>query len=200
MESSFNFFSATASGLSVSWKLCLNLCSRRWLSPSCSLVSSFAPIGLWQPKILFAVGLMNLRIFDLKTLGVSELRMLESNLFHSIMVDGKYEFLKNWCFTLIWGILSAFLVLYGQFDCGFISKKYIGHWFLYTLKKRHSFLYQRLCWRDSKPSSWLIFSLDDPLMAPVIAEAALREGIQFFGGKNCWKLDHKLYRHNRDES
>ena len=93
---------------------------------------------------MFAVGLMNLSIFDLKILSVSELRMLESNLFHSVMVDGKYEFLKNWCFTLIWGILSAFLVLYGQFDCGIISKRYFGHWFLYTLKKRHSFLYQRL--------------------------------------------------------
>ena len=73
------------SGLSISWKLCLNLCSGRRLSPSCSLVSSFTPIGLWQPKILFAVGLMNLRIFDLKMLSVSELRMWESNLFHSII-------------------------------------------------------------------------------------------------------------------
>ena len=72
-------------GLSVSWKLCLNLCSRRWPIPSRSLVSSFTPIGLWQPKILFAVGLMNLRIFDLKMLSVSELRMWESNLFHSII-------------------------------------------------------------------------------------------------------------------
>ena len=44
---------------------------------------------------MFAVGLMNLSIFDLKILSVSELRMLESNLFYSIMVDGKYEFLKN---------------------------------------------------------------------------------------------------------
>ena len=38
---------------------------------------------------------MNLRIFDLKMLSVSSLRMLESNLLHSIMVDGKYEFLKK---------------------------------------------------------------------------------------------------------
>ena len=146
-------FPQLQSGLSVSWKLCLNLCSRRWLSPSRSLVSSFTPIGLWQPKILFAVGLMNLRIFYLKTLSVSELRMSESNLFHSVMVHAKYEFLKNWCFTLIWGILSAFLVLCWQIDCGIISKRFFGHWFLYTLKKRHSFLYQRLCQKDSKPSS-----------------------------------------------
>ena len=45
-------------------------------------------------KLLLAVGFMNLRIFDLKVLNVSELQMLESNLFHSIMVDQKYEFLK----------------------------------------------------------------------------------------------------------
>ena len=137
-------FPQLQSGLSVSWNLCLNLCSWRWLSPSRSLEISFAPIGLWQPKLPFAVGFMNLRIFILKVLSVSELRMLESNLFHSIIVDQKYEFLKNWCFTLILGILSAFLVLYRQFDRGIISK-YLGHWFLYTLKKRHCFLYQRLC-------------------------------------------------------
>ena len=88
-------------------------------------MSSFTPIGLWQSKILFAVGLINLGIFDLKVLSVSELRMLESNLFHSNMDDGKYEFLKNLCFTLIWGIFCAFLGLYWLFDCGIISKSYI---------------------------------------------------------------------------
>ena len=163
-------FPQLQSGLSVFWKLCLNLCSRRWLSPSHSLVISFTPIVLWQPKIVFAVGLMNLRIFDLKTLSVSELRMiLESNLFHSIMVDGEYEFLKNWFFTLIWGIFCAFIVLYWQLDCAFtvpywqldcgiISERYFRHWLLHILKKRHSFLYQRLCWRDSKPN--FCFSLE----------------------------------------
>ena len=70
---------------------------------------------------------MNLRIFDLKMLSDYELRILEYNLFHSIMVDGKYELLKNWYFTLICGILSAFLVLFGQFDSGIISKRYLGH-------------------------------------------------------------------------
>ena len=87
--------------------------------------------------------------------------------------EGKYDFLKNWCFTLIWGVLCAFLVLYWKCDRGITSKRYFGHWFLYTLKRRHSFLHHRLCWRDSKPSSWYIFSLDVPLMAPLIAKAAL---------------------------
>ena len=138
--------------MTVSRKLCLNLCSGRWLSPSRSLVISFTPIGLWQPKILCAVGLMNLRIFDLKMLIVSELRMLQSNLFHSIMVDRKCEFFKSWCFTSTSGTLCAFLALYWQFDCGIISKRYFGHWFLCTLKKRHSFLCQCVCWRDCKPT------------------------------------------------
>ena len=123
VKSSFNFFSANAKWIECIFKTVFEFVLLR---PSRSLVSSFTPI----------VGLMNLRIFYLKILSVSELRMLESNLFHSIMVDRIYEFLKNWCFTLTWGILSAFLVLYGQFDCGIISKRYFGHWFLYTLKKR----------------------------------------------------------------
>ena len=45
---------------------------------------------LWQPKILFAVGVTNFKIFDLKMFSVSEFCMFESNLFHLIMVDGKY--------------------------------------------------------------------------------------------------------------
>ena len=39
------------------------------------------------------------------------------------MVDEKYEFLKSWCFTLIWMIFSSFLVLHWQLGCGIISKK-----------------------------------------------------------------------------
>ena len=85
MKSSFNFYSATAK-----WNECLNLRSWKWLRLSRSLVGSFNPIGLWQPKILSAVGLTNLRIFDLKMLSVSELLMFESNLFHSIMVAFNY--------------------------------------------------------------------------------------------------------------
>ena len=74
--------------------------------------------------MLFTVGLMNFRTFDnVKMLSFSEFRMLKSNLFHSIIVDGKYGFLWKWCFTLIWGILSVFIVLYWQFDSGIISKR-----------------------------------------------------------------------------
>ena len=131
-------FPQLQSGLSVWWKLCLNLYSRRWLNQSRSLVSSFTPLRLSQPKILLPVGLTNLRILDLKMLCVSEFRMLESNLIHSIMVDVKYEFL-NWCFTLIREIFYAFLVLYWQFDCEIISKKYFGIGICIYLKKETVF-------------------------------------------------------------
>ena len=132
MKRSFNFFSATAQLIECILRTMFELVLGKVTSPSRSIVCSFTPIGLWQPNILFAVGLMYVRIFDLKSSSVFELRMLESNLPHSSMFDGKYEFLKNWCFTLIWGIL----VLYGQFDCGITSKRYCEHWFLYTLKKK----------------------------------------------------------------
>ena len=72
-------------------------------------------------------------------------------------------------FTLIKRLLCAFLVLYGRI----ISKTYLGHCLSYNLKMKHSFLYQCLCWRDSKPSSWYIFSIDVPLMALATAKAAL---------------------------
>ena len=37
-------------GLSASWKLCLNLCSRRWLSPYRTSAIYLIKIGLWQSK------------------------------------------------------------------------------------------------------------------------------------------------------
>lgn len=47
----------------ISWKLCLNLFSRRLFNPG---RSRFTPKRLWQPEMLFAVGLLNFNIFDLK--------------------------------------------------------------------------------------------------------------------------------------
>ena len=42
-----------------SWKLYLNLCSRKWLKPSRSLVINLIPLRLWQLKRLLADGLIN---------------------------------------------------------------------------------------------------------------------------------------------
>ena len=49
--------------------------------------------------------------------------------------------------------------------------------------KTHNFLYQHLSFNDSKPSSGQSFSVEVPLMASVIAKAALYWMYLNF----CWK-------------
>ena len=72
-------------------------------------VSSFTPVELWKPKILLAVGATNFKIFDLELLSFSKLQIFEYNLFHSIMVDGEYDFIKkpmfyiDMVFPKVWG-------------------------------------------------------------------------------------------------
>ena len=96
-------------GFRVSWKLCLNLCWRKWLRRS--LVRYLISLQLWQLNTLFRDGLINFNKFFLKTLRLAVLRRWWSNSFHSITVDGKKEFLKK--LYLVWKrvILSVFLVL-----------------------------------------------------------------------------------------
>ena len=53
-------------GFSKSWKLCLNLCSRRWLRPRRSLVRNLIPCGLWHSNSLLRKGLINFRMAFLK--------------------------------------------------------------------------------------------------------------------------------------
>ena len=91
-------------GFTVSWKLWLNLCSRRWLSPSLSLVKNVIPSGWWQLKTLFDDGLIKLKIFFLKTEKLSALRVLASKMFHSFIEEGKKVFLKKSWYTLKGGI------------------------------------------------------------------------------------------------
>ena len=87
-----------------SWKLCLNLCSSKWLKPSHSLVINLIPLGLWQLKRLLADGLINFRILFLKILKLLAFLMLRSSLFHSIIVDVKEEFFIKVCLVLKKGI------------------------------------------------------------------------------------------------
>ena len=82
-------------GFSKSWKLCLNLCSRRSLRPRWSLVRNLIPFGLWYSNTLLGEGVINFRIAFLKFPKVSEFLRLALRLFHSIMVDGKKEFLME---------------------------------------------------------------------------------------------------------
>ena len=53
-------------GFRGSWKLCLDLCSRKWLKPSHSLVINLIPFGLRQRKRLLADVLINFRILSVK--------------------------------------------------------------------------------------------------------------------------------------
>ena len=123
---SFNFtFSTTAEGVRESWKLCLNLCSLRWLKPSLSRDRSFIPLGLWQLNALLADGLMNDRILFRKVTILSvEFLISQSNLFRSIIVEGKKFFLKKLCFAFIAGILLHCFVLYDILCMGIIEYRH----------------------------------------------------------------------------
>ena len=66
-------------------------------------------------------GLTNDRIHFLKVLILSEFLIVESNLFHSVIVEGKKVFLKKSCFTFITGILLHYHVRYDIFCIGVIE-------------------------------------------------------------------------------
>ena len=76
-------------GFRESYKLYLNLRSRKWLRPRFSLVRYLIPLQLWQLKALFGDGLINFNKFFLKTLRLVTIRGPGSSLFHSITLDGK---------------------------------------------------------------------------------------------------------------
>ena len=50
-------------GFRVSWKLCLNLCWRKWLRPRLSFVRYLISLQLWQSNTLFRDGLINFNKF-----------------------------------------------------------------------------------------------------------------------------------------
>ena len=47
----------------VSWKLCLNLCSRRWLRTSLNFITNLIPFGLWYWKTMLRKILWILRYY-----------------------------------------------------------------------------------------------------------------------------------------
>ena len=116
---------------------------------------------------------MKFKSLFLKIFKLSELRMFRSSLLHSITPEGKKEFCKKSCFTLKTGMILVFLVLYVLRKVWIILNRYPGHLYLKILKNQCSFLYHLLFSMVSKPSSLYNFSLDVPLIVPVIANAAL---------------------------
>ena len=115
---------------------------------------------------------MKLKSVFLKIFKLSELRIFRSSLFHSITAEGKKEFRKRLCFTLNRGILLVFLMLYVLTEVVIILNRYFGHLYLKILEKQYNILYHLLFLRVSKPSSSYSFSLDVPLIASVIVNAA----------------------------
>ena len=113
-------------GLKQSWKLCLNLCSVKWLIPTRSRVISLIPLWLLQLKTLLGEGLINFRILLLKSSKLFEFRRVGSKLFHSMIVEWKKEFLKKFCLILKQGMLSTFLVAYACVFSGISLKRYWG--------------------------------------------------------------------------
>ena len=169
----FNIITTATDRLSESWKLCLNLCSQRWLKPNLNLVNNLTLLGLWQLKTVLSEGRMKFKSVFLKRFKLSEMRIFRSSLFHSITAEGKKEFRKKLYFTLNREILLVFLALYVLTEVGIILNRYFGHLYLKILKKQHSFLDHLLFSRVSTPSSSYSFSLDAPLIAPAIGNAAL---------------------------
>ena len=126
MFSWFYIKSQLYKGLIVSWKLFLNLCSLKWLNPSLNLVINLSPLGLWQLWTEFGDGRINLRMLVLKSNKLSAFLRPGSNLFYSMIVDGKNEFLKKLLFVLRTGLFSAFLVGCNVGLTGIKQKMYWG--------------------------------------------------------------------------
>ena len=116
-------------GFKQSWKLCLNLCSRKWLIPTRSRVISLIPLWLLQLKTLLGEGLINFRILFLKSTKLFEVQRVGSQLFHSMIVERKKD-LKKLCLTLKQVMLTTFLVAYSWIFSGFSLKRYWGLLFL----------------------------------------------------------------------
>ena len=88
-------------GFKQFWKLCLNLCSLRWLSPSLNLVRNLIPNGLKTLKIEFWTGLPILSKEFRKHMQDLAFFKLGSSLFHSTIVYGKKDYLNIFDRSLI---------------------------------------------------------------------------------------------------
>ena len=74
----------------------------------------------------FEDGLINFKIFFLKSKKVSEFLIFKSKLFHSVTVDGKKIIPKKLCLPLKRGMLLLVLVLYALLSPGSILKRCSG--------------------------------------------------------------------------
>ena len=100
----------------VSKKLCLNLCSLKWLSLSWSLVKKIIPFMLLALYRLLPEGLTKDKMCFLNTSKKGEFRVLTNNLLHSISLTKK-RILKEFILerklrndiVLIWSCLAHYV-------------------------------------------------------------------------------------------
>ena len=86
-------------GSIVSLKPWLNLCSRKWLRPTLSLVNNLRPWGSQASNTLFGIGLTDF-IRVLRKLFKDLIAVISGlSLFHSLIQDGKKLFWKKICST-----------------------------------------------------------------------------------------------------
>ena len=78
--------------------------------------------------------------------------------------------MKQWWFTLKCNIFVEILALLAV---KITSNKCVGDWILKTLLKQESLQLYLLLSKNSKPNSWKTVFLDVPIIAPVIAIAAM---------------------------
>ena len=81
--------------LSASKKLCLNLCYLKWIRPTRRRMTKISPFGWLTLKTSLLWDLIKLKTILWKVQYEGELRISESNLFHSTNADGKKELSKK---------------------------------------------------------------------------------------------------------
>ena len=87
-----------------------------------------------------AVGTINFRMFDLKMLHVSKFEIFESNLFHSIIFDGKHETDELMHINMVNNVyISSSMLTIRLWN--YIKKVFRALGFLY-IPKKDGFLYQ----------------------------------------------------------
>ena len=115
MNSCFNITTTAAYRVETVWKLCLNLCLRRWFKPNCNLIINFTCLGLGQWKKEFALGRINFKMF-LKTQDFqsSSIRIKNIPFFYSYIKECFIVvlFLKHSLSALYWEISFEFLIAY----------------------------------------------------------------------------------------
>ena len=79
----------------ISNKHWLNLCSCKWLRPSSNLLLSRTPLRLLYWNTHLVTGVINFKMHFLENIEASSISNSMSNLFHSMMVDGKKELCLN---------------------------------------------------------------------------------------------------------